>query len=151
MLVYKVLCDPTSVCLTPIMSHVPLIYSAPATLALFLLLKPAKLIHSCLWIMLQLFPLPINFLSLTLAWSFPSCHSAYKRHFSERPFLTPSINLSDYSYHITLIFYSHCAYSIILIFYCSLIFCLSSLKYKLHKKRSTLSYSLLYAKMEKDA
>jgi len=44
MLAYKVLCDPTSVCLTPIMSHVPLIYSAPATLALFLLLKPAKLI-----------------------------------------------------------------------------------------------------------
>ena len=34
MLAYKVLCDPTSVCLTPIMSHVPLIYSAPATLAL---------------------------------------------------------------------------------------------------------------------
>lgn len=107
--------------------------------------------HSCLRIMLQLSPLPISFQSLTLAWPFPSCHSAFKCHFSERPFLTPSINLSDHSYQITLIFYSHCTYSIILIFYCSVICCLSSLKYKLHKKRSTLSYALLYPRMETDA
>lgn len=107
--------------------------------------------HSCLRLTLELFPPSINFPSLTLAWPFPSCHSAYKCHFSERPFLTPSINLPDHSYQITLIFYSHCTYSIILIFYCSLICCLSALKCKLHKKRPTLSYSLLYPRMEKDA
>lgn len=44
MLAYKALCDLTSVSLTPIMSHFPLIHCAPATLALFLFLKPAKFI-----------------------------------------------------------------------------------------------------------
>ena len=56
MLAYKVLCDPTSVCLTPIMSHVPLIYSAPATLAL------------CYW------KLPSSFLSTTYAGTIPSVY-----------------------------------------------------------------------------